>query len=165
MGVSLLILRAAHIMLALIWTGAQIFVAVFRLRATGLSGGRVMQALQLRRYRPALLPVGAITVLTGLVLYGRMVVSSRSGWLLSGPAILFAIGGLAGIAALVSGWFVSRPAYQRLITLATALAGGTQTPEQQGELEGLRHRLRRTARWIAVLLLAATLTMSLAPFA
>jgi hypothetical protein len=164
MGVWL-ILRAAHIVLALIWTGAQIFVAFFRLRATGLSGGRVMQALQLRRYRPTLLLVGAITVFTGLVLYGRMVVSSPSGWRLSGPAILFAMGGLAGIAALGSGWFVSRPAYQRLITLATALAGGTPTPEQQGELGRLRDRLRSTARWVAVLLLASVLTMSLAPFA
>jgi hypothetical protein len=161
-----MIVRAVHVVLAMIWTGAQVFVAFFdrRVRAAP-SGGRVMVALQQRRYRPTMLPVGAITILTGLALYGRMAAASSLGWVVSPHAIVLLIGGLAGIAALAMGWFVSRPSFERLIALSTAPPGGTQKPEQQAELEGLRRRLRHTARWIAVLLLGAMLTMSLAPFA
>ncbi len=167
MDLVFLIVRVAHIVLALLWTGAQVFVAFLdpRVRAAGPSGGRVMLALQQRRYRPTMLPVGAVTVLTGLALYGWMAASSAPRWAGSHHAIVLAIGGLAGIAALALGWFVSRPGFQRLSALTTTLAGGAATPEQQAELEGLRERLRRTARWIAALLLAALLTMSLAPFA
>jgi hypothetical protein len=160
-----MIVRVAHIVLAMIWTGAQVFVAFFdrRLRPAP-SGGRVMVALQQRRYRPTMLPVGAITILTGFALYGRTATASLS-WAGLSHAIVLGIGALAGIAALAVGWFVSRPTFQRLIALSTAVPGGTQTPEQQAELEGLRRRLRHLARWIAVLLLGAMLTMSLAPFA
>ena len=124
-----------------------------------------MLALQQRRYRPTMLPVGAITLLTGVVLFARMAASSPRGWALSAHALVLAIGGLAGIAALAMGWFVSRPAFQRLIALSTAAGGGTQTPDQQAELEGLRQRLRHAARGIAALLVGSMLTMSLAPFA
>jgi hypothetical protein len=161
------IVRAAHVVLALVWTGSQFYVAFLDrgVRAAGPSGGRVMLALQARRYRPTMLPVGAITIVTGLALYGWMAASSGPRWAGSHSAIALGIGGLAGIAALAIGLFVSRPMFQRLSALTTTLAGGTATPEQQAELDRLRHGLRRAARGIAALLLAALLIMALAPFA
>jgi hypothetical protein len=124
----------------------------------------VMLALQQRRYRPRMLTVGAITILTGLALYGRMAAASGLAWAGWHHAMTLGIGALAGIAALAMGWFVSRPAFQQLSALTAALAGGAGTPEQQAELDGLRDRLRRAARWIAGLVLFALLTMSLARY-
>jgi hypothetical protein len=161
------ILRATHVVLALVWIGAQVFVAFLdpRTRAGAQGGGRVMIALRQRRFRPTMLPVGAVTILTGLVLYGQMLAASPSGWAHWRHVIIIGIGGLAGIAALAMGVFISRPVYRQLIASSGAGAGGSQAVAQEAQLEGLRDRLRKTARWIALLLVAAALTMSLAPFA
>jgi uncharacterized membrane protein len=163
MHLLLIVVRAVHVGLGVFWAGTMLFVATFLdpgVRASGPEGGRVMQALQRRRYLQTMLTVGTLTVLSGLVLYWRMSGGNPPGWMRSRYGMTLSIGALAGIGALGIGWFVSRPTFRRL----GALTATPPSPDQQAEIQRLHDRLTGAVRWVAVLLSVAVLTMALARF-
>jgi uncharacterized membrane protein len=166
MDLVFVIVRAVHVVLAVFWAGTVFFVATFldpSVRAAGPAGARVMQALQQRRFTPTIITAGAITLLTGLALYGRMAAVSPA-WARSPIGMMLGFGALAGVAALATGVLVSRPTFRRMSALIASSPESGPTGDQQAEVDRLRGRLRLALRWTAGFLLVAVLAMALARY-
>lgn len=108
----MILLRLIHIVGGAFWVGAVLMTTVFlfpAVRATGAQGGRVMQELTGRRRLPVYMNVAAgLTMLSGLVMYGRLA-AANGAWAGTRVGITIGIGGLATIlAAIIGGAVVGR---------------------------------------------------------
>jgi len=163
------LLRALHVVLGVFWAGTLFFVVLFLdpgVRASGPEGGRVMQALQQRHYLAVMITVGAVTLLSGLLLLSRIPGGFSIAWASSRMGFILWTGAAAGIIAFCIGFFVSRPTLARMGTVSAALAsaGGPPDPAKLAELQGLRDRMTLAARLVAALLFLCILCMALARY-
>jgi uncharacterized membrane protein len=165
MDLTLLILRVVHIVGAIFWGGAVLFVVHFlepAVRDTGPDGAKVMQALQRRRYLDVVPITALLTLVSGYWLYWRVFGRLHPGPGASGAELALGIGGAAGLLAFVVGVTALRPAALRLGRLGAELA---QAPAERrealgGEMARLRARMRVAGRVVAGLLAVAMLTMA-----
>jgi uncharacterized membrane protein len=161
------IFRDLHVLLAVFWAGSMFFFVLFlepSVRSLGPDGGKFMQALVARRFLPILITVGALTLVSGLIVFWRLTNGFTGDWLLSGYAHSILGGATLGLVTLGIGFFVSRPTLQQLMQKGAAIAGGPPSEADQAEMARLQGRLRKAARTAAVLLLLSVLLMASARY-
>jgi uncharacterized membrane protein len=142
-----LLLRLVHIVGGIFWVGAMFLMAGFLIptaRATGRDGGKFMQHLMQQRKLPVYLASAMLlTVVSGFILYGRLV-----------AAILGASLGMA----------ISGTAARRMATIGQTVAQGGPSAEQQAEMTRLQSRMAMGSRIAAALLLIASVAMAIARY-
>lgn len=168
MRILLIVLRILHIGLGVFWAGTVFFVVSFlepTVRGAGPAGGAIMAGLQRRRFLNVLPAVGLLTILTGLTLY--MLLWGGSG--AATPAgMTLGVGGITAILALFVGWFFMRPAQLAAGRLGASLREMTEGPERLAavaDLDRLQRRVRRSARWVAILLAVTVVAMAVGRYA
>ena len=166
----LLILRVIHITTGVFWAGAAIMLAYFLLPATAASGpegSRVMRQLAMTNNFPMVMNVAAVlNILSGLMLYDSMSNHFQAEWIHSTHGMTLTIGGLAALVAFFMGFTINRPAGMRMAEIGKAIAasGGKPNESQAAEMAAIGKKLTKTTKRIAVFLIIAVLTMSMAKY-
>jgi uncharacterized membrane protein len=162
----LILLRIVHVLGGVFWAGAILFVVHFlepAVRDAGPDGAKVMQALAKRRYLEAVPATAFLTLVSGYALYWRTFGRFQPGPGASGPELAFGLGGLASLVAFVVGVSLLRPSALRIGELGAEMARAPAEgkPALQEEIGRLRLRMRKSGRWVAVLLAFAVVSMAL----
>ncbi|HEU5183246.1 MAG TPA: hypothetical protein VFU01_01680 [Gemmatimonadaceae bacterium] len=163
-----LVLRLFHVVGGIFWAGGAMLMTGFifpTVRASGPQGGRFMQELAQRKLPVFMNASAGLTMLSGLILYGRLA-AANGGWPATRSGIAFGIGGLAAIlAGIIGGAFVGRTA-QRLGKLGEKVqaSGGPPSPEQAAEMGRLQTRMWNAMRAVAALLAVAVVAMAIARY-
>jgi hypothetical protein len=161
-----IVLRLIHVVAGAIWVGMAAFATYYlqpAVQEVGPDGGKVMAALQ-RRGVMTIMPILAVaTLLSGLWLYLR----GGAGFARTGPGMVFGFGGVAAIAAWLTGMFVVRPAMMKSMALAQSL-GSSATPEERerngAEAQRLRARAAVAGKAMTHLLFLAVAAMAVARY-
>jgi hypothetical protein len=164
------VLRFIHIVSGVFWAGAVFLMVGFifpTVRATGPQGGRFMQEVMQRRKLPVFMNASAgLAMVSGFILYGRLVAATDGAWARTTSGMTFGIGALATIlAAIIGGGIVGRGG-ERLAKLGERVqaSGGTPSPEQAAEMSRLQGRVAKGARLVAGLLFVAVTAMAIARY-
>jgi len=169
-NVTMVVLRLIHILSGIFWVGTTFFLVGFLqpvVAQSGPEGGRFAQRLMSqKRFQAAMSVAAGLTILSGLVLYGRVSAGFQHAWVTSGPGLVLALGGLAAILAVVAGGALQRPTAARLGVLSSEIqrSGTAPTPAQMNEMQTLQHKVTRSSLWIVVLLILAVVSMSSARY-
>jgi hypothetical protein len=165
--ILLLLLRLVHIGAGVFWVGAFLLLARWILPAThevGPSAGPLMSTLMQKMRLPvALTGAAVLTVLSGFALYGRNIAATDGAFARTHSGMVFGLGGLAALVALVMGVIINRPVGVRLGVIAGEIAasGGVPTPELRAEMERLQARIAGSSRVISILLMVAVTAMAI----
>jgi hypothetical protein len=165
-----IVLRIVHVGAAMLWFGGAILSAFFldpTERALGRQAQPFMEHLMTRRKLGMYFPIVALlTILAGAALYWRASGGLDAAWIGSPPGLAFTLGGLAAIAAFVSGMALIMPAVsvQTAVGAELAASGAEPTAPQRERLAAADRQLR-LATWIDMpLLIFAALTMAIARY-
>ncbi|MBI2535838.1 MAG: hypothetical protein HYW06_02455 [Gemmatimonadetes bacterium] len=170
MDAFMIVLRLLHVALGVFWAGALFFLAWFLIpsvRDAGPDGAKVVQALQQRGFMNILPAAALLTILSGLILYWRVSGGFQPAWSRSPTGMSLGIGAVASIVGFGIGVGVMRPATLRANALSQTLGQLTEASARDArmaEIQGLRLRAARAARWVASLLLIAVITMAVARY-
>jgi uncharacterized membrane protein len=162
--------RFVHVVCGVAWAGAVIFIAWILLpaiRATGPTGGAVMQRLVRVQRLPVYLMVMAIlTILSGLSLFWMDMTAFGKVWMHTGPGRTFSAGAAIAILTAIFGMVVNTPAAKKMDVLMSSIqaAGAPPSPEQAAEMARLQNRLYRATQATAVLLLLVVICMGVARY-
>jgi uncharacterized membrane protein len=165
-----LVLRFVHIVGGVFWAGAVFLLVGFifpTVRETGQTGGRFMQELMQRRRLSVFMNSAAgLTMLSGFIMYGRLIAATNGAWGGTRAGMTLGIGGLATIIAAIIGGSVVGRGGQRLAKLGATIqaSGGPPSAEQSAEMSRLQTRMGKAMRAVAVLLLIAVTTMATARY-
>jgi uncharacterized membrane protein len=164
-----LLLRLIHILAGVFWAGSAFFLAGFlipTIRETGPEGGRVMGYLVGRRRLPVFVGIAMLlTVLSGIIMYGRTAAATHGTWTGTAPGIAYGVGGLSAILAAIVGMGISGAAGRRMAAIGQLVAeAGRPSPEQQAEIARLQHRMALGARIAAGLVAVAVVAMATARY-
>jgi uncharacterized membrane protein len=165
-----IVLRLIHVVSGAIWVGMVTFVTYYlqpAVQEAGPEGGKVMGAIE-RRGVMTVMPILAVaTLISGLWLYLRAAGGQHAAFARSGPGMAFGLGGLAAIAAWLTGMIVLRPAMMKAMALAQSL-GPSATPEERqrigAESQRLRARATTASKAVTHLLLLAIAAMAVARY-
>jgi hypothetical protein len=170
MNLTVLISRILHVGLGVFWAGT-IFFVVFLLepsvRSVGPDGARVMQALQKRGMLTILPVVAVLTILSGAFLYWHLFRDFGVEGITTPFGTALTIGGVASLVAFGQGFFLMRPATLRVGKLSASLGTTPDAGEReaiQAEIAELKTRSRTHARWVALWLGVAVVTMAVARY-
>lgn len=159
-----LLLRLVHILSGIFWAGTAFFNAGFLLPAvqeTGPAGGQFVQHLMAKRRVPIYLASAMLlTLISGFVLYGRLVSATNGAWAESRPGMVYGMGGLAALLAGVVGLGLSWSAGRRMAAIGQRITDAGPSPEQQSEIQRLQRRVALGARITAALLLISASAMA-----
>ena len=170
MNLLVLTLRLVHIVLGVFWAGTLIFFAAFlvpSVQDAGPDGGKVMAALQRRRFLDIMPIAAALTIISGVWLYWRISVVFNLVWVTSPVGLALGIGGLLSLVAFGIAVGVMRPAALRAGALAQLVAQSPEGPERAAQASALQQLRRRSAiagRLVAVLLTVTTALMAVARY-
>jgi len=161
-----LLLRAAHVLLAVLWVGATAFTTFLLMPAlqdAGPAAGPVMAALMRRKLSAFMASLGGTTVLTGLYLYYHFTNGFDPTVSGSMAARVFGMGGLAGIIALILGGAIITRNTKKMDALGSRLA---TVPEPQraaiaAEIAGARQRVVTYSRIVIALQMIAVVLMAI----
>jgi len=169
MNISLvIILRLIHILVGVFWVGGTVLVAFFLLptvQATAAVGGQFLATLMQRtKLTFVLAGAGLLVVLSGLWMYSGLY--GDIPWDTFGPHIVFGIGGIIALLALVIGAAIGPATARKMAALGARLAaqGTPPTPDQMNERARLMNRLANLARFNAAALLLAAAFMAVARY-
>ena len=163
------VLRFIHIVSGVAWAGAVFLMVGFVLpsvREAGPAGGRFMQAMQRRKLPVFINAAAGLAMLSGFILYGRLVAASDGAWAGTPAGMTFGIGAVATIlAAIIGGAIVGRGS-ERLGKLGERVqaSGAAPSPEQAAEMSRLQARVAKAARVVAGLLFVAVTAMAIARY-
>jgi hypothetical protein len=169
-SVLMIALRLIHIVSGVFWAGTVMAIAWFLLpaqKAVGQPGNVFMQQLMFRqRLRPFVLGAMALTILSGLAMYGRLAMLTDGAWAASRTGMVLGIGAVAAIIAGGIGAGVTGRLGKRMMALGSAIqaSGGPPTEAQKAEMEMLQGKLRNAFRIVAVLVLIAVIAMASARY-
>lgn len=163
-----LVLRFIHIVGGVFWVGAVFLMVGFifpTVRAAGPQGGRFMQELQRRRMSVFINAAAGLTMLSGFIMYGRMIAATDGAWGSTRAGMTFGIGGLATVLAAIIGGSIGRNG-KKLAKLGESIqaSGGAPSAAQTAEMTALQARMGAAMRVVAVLLLVAVTTMATARY-
>lgn len=156
-------LRLVHIVSGVLWVGAATMLAAYVLPAarSSESGLRFLRELIWVRNLPRYLNVVlGLSILSGLILYGNLMVLTQGAWARSRHGIVLGVGGTSAIIAAAIATFMAAPAIHRALELAEEDASPTETAAGENQAAVSRALRRYTiAMWIvvALLLVAASL--------
>ena len=167
----MIVLRLLHILGGIFWVGAMLIAAGFLYPAAreGPEGGRTLQRIMVRHRLSTWVSVAAaVTVLSGLWMYGRVAAATNGAWMRTRPGIALGVGGLLAIIAAVLAGAVIGPAGRRLGAIGARLQqveGGTPPPAADvAEMQRLQARLASTTRVVATLLVLTASAMAVARY-
>jgi hypothetical protein len=108
----------------------------------------------------------ALTILSGLAMYGRLAMLTDGAWAASRTGMVLGIGAVAAIIAGGIGAGVTGRLGKRMMALGSAIqaSGGPPTEAQKAEMEMLQGKLRNAFRIVAVLVLIAVIAMASARY-
>lgn len=161
-----LLLRAAHVLLAVIWVGATAFTTFLLMPAlqdSGPAAGPVMAALMRRKLSAFMASFGGLTVLTGLYLYYRFTGGFDPALSGSPGAMVFGTGGIAGIVALILGGAIITRNTKKMDALGARMATAPE-PERArlaAELAAARQRVVTFSRIVIALQMIAVVLMAI----
>ena len=149
----LLLLRFVHVVGGVLWVGGVCILAWFvgpTVRAEGADGVRFATRMMLERKLSQWLSAFAgLAILSGFILYTRATMGTDGAFARSRPGMVFGIGAVAALAAMVTGTTM-----------------GTATGKRMGAMRArLAQRNARGSRITAVLLVVATAAMAVARYA
>jgi uncharacterized membrane protein len=164
--VLFLLLRAAHVLLAVTWVGATVFTTFLLMPAlqdSGPAAGPVMAALMRRRFSAFMASLGGLTVVTGLYLYYRFTGGFDPALSGSIGAMVFGTGGIAGIAALILGGAVISRNTKKMADLGPRLAAasGPERAALAAEMDAARRRTATFSKIVVVLQAIAVVLMAI----
>ncbi len=163
---TMLILSLLHIVAGAFWAGAVLFGLLFLepvVEALGPAGGAFMQKLMTGTKLTVVMPVvGALTILSGAVMYWMVSDHFAAAWLGSAHGIAITVGAVTGIAAAVVGGPMSNPGRARAMAIRAGLKGAAPSTEQQSELATLASGLRLKSRLSGLLIFIALCGMAAA---
>jgi hypothetical protein len=166
MDITLFVLRVVHVVGAIFWGGAVLFMVDFlepSVRESGPEGVKVMQALRRRHYLEAIPFVAFLTLASGFWLYWRDFGRFHPGPGASPSELAYHVGGLAALAAFLLGITLMRPSALRIFRLGGEMASAPAERQAalRAEVDRLRARVRRSGRAIVVFLTIAMVTMAI----
>ncbi len=159
-------LRLVHIVAGVFWAGSAwfaAFVVIPTARGAGGEGRRFMERLT-RRLGPILGAAMLLTVIPGILLYGRMQVLLGRAWATSPSGRALGAGALAALLAVAVGFVVNAPAGVRLARLQRSLQGREPQDADALKVTALETRIARGTQAAAALLLVATGAMAIARY-
>ena len=158
--------RILHVVGGVIWVGSMFFVGTFLIPSmteAGPDSGKVMAALNRRKFMVVIPVIAILTMLSGLWLYARASMGFSPAYMSSGPGRTYGLGAVLAITGFTLGMTISRPAMMKINKLMQSAA--TASPAEReailGQVEGLRARGARWGRIIAFLLIGAATLMAL----
>lgn len=165
MDYGLLLARVIHVLAGVFWVGAMVFVSGFlipSLAEVGPDAGKVMAALERRKFMVIMPVIGTFTILSGLWLYWRASSGFQMNYMKSGPGHAYAFGAIFAIAAFVIGMTVTRPAMMKATALGQSAATlpESERPAIMAQAQALRKRGATGGNIVALLLLLAALMMA-----
>lgn len=118
------------------------------------------------RYPMYMSMVSLATILSGVYLFISNSGGLRSGWIQTGPGIVYTIGAVVGIGVFFMGFLMIRPRAERMSALGREIGakGGPPSPAQAAEMQKLNHELTRIEQVDFVLLTVALLAMAVARY-
>jgi uncharacterized membrane protein len=170
MDVYMIILRLIHITGGVFWVGSDLLMIYFvepTVVALGPAGGAFMQRLTKHTRYAQAMPIGALlTVVSGILLFGRVSGNFNGDWLLSTSGLLLSIGSIAGIIAFLEGMTLIGPTVNRMEQLRSSMEEQQGPPalEQLEEIQRLQTRLNRAYQYMIVLTLVSIAGMASARY-
>lgn len=162
----LAVLRAFHILGAVIWAGGTIVSAAFHEYV--IDPGAPERTIQrMAEYDQMSTMVGAsgiIGILAGLGLYWIVSDGLNPSWVTSTYGLTITIGAVAALAGFVVAVPMVAMTNERSKELHDELQGRELTEEDAATIEELYNRLRKGERWMSVLLTVAVLAMGIAQY-
>ncbi|MDQ2767830.1 MAG: hypothetical protein M3Y30_11820 [Gemmatimonadota bacterium] len=165
-----LLARFIHVVCGVVWAGSLLFIAFMlmpAIRATGPSGGAVMQQLfRNQRLQPFLITLMVFTVLSGLALYRLDMVAFGPNWVHTGPGRTFSAGAVFAILAVVVGLSINARAAEKIGARSASIqaAGKQPSTEQAAELGRLQTHLARGTLVSTALIIFAVTCMGVARY-
>jgi uncharacterized membrane protein len=161
-----LVLRAAHVLIAVFWVGAAFFTTFFLMPAlaeAGPAAGPVMSALLRRKIHAFMASIGGVTVLTGIYLYYRFTGGFDPALSGTRAAMVFGTGGLAGIVALILGGAVVGKNAKKMGELAARMATAPEAERAAiaSQVAAARQRAETASRIVIVLQIIAVVLMAI----
>jgi hypothetical protein len=156
-----LVSRTLHVLLAAIWVGSTVFITFMLMPALenlGPTGGQVMQRMNKGGLNAFMGAIGGLTAVTGVYLLWR--VSAAGGR----TAMIFGIGGVAGLAATILGGAVVGRAAQTAVTLMEQIATTPDGPTKNAlmlKVAAARGRMKSGGMVVLVLQIIALILMSI----
>ena len=133
-------------------------------KALGPDGGKFMQQLSMTNKMPLVMTLaGTITVVGGILLLERVSGGFRAEYFGTPHGIVLSIGATFAIIAYLIGLFVNRPTVERIATIGKQ-AQGNYSSEQMQEMQALRKKLFAAVNMTALLVLGASIFMSVAQY-
>jgi uncharacterized membrane protein len=143
----LLVLRFIHIIASVCWAGGGFIVFLFvepTAKALSPAGMQFLQYMVTkRRFSIFMVISSTLTVLTGALLIWQYASGNWSGYVSTGPGLVFALGSITGIVVYFVGMLGVNPRALKISRLGDEIqaAGGPPTPEQGAELHKLDKQL------------------------
>ena len=166
----MVILRLIHILGGVFWVGTVFFLAWFLLPAnktTGQAGLVVMQDVMMRRKLSVyLMTAMGLTILSGLLMYGRTIMITNGEWAHTTMARVLGFGALCGIVGGGLGGSVSKATGLRMAAIGKAIQDSGQPPteSQKAEIAALQAKNEKVMRYVAILLILAVAAMASARY-
>ena len=138
-----LVIRLLHIFSSVCWAGGGFIIFLFvepTAKALAPAGMEFMQFMVTKRRLSIYMVISStLTVLTGALLLWRFAGGNFSGYLSTGPGLVFTLGSITGVAVYFVGMFGVNPRAIKLGKIGDEIkaAGGPPTQEQITEM----HRL------------------------
>ena len=166
MSFGIALARIIHVLGGVIWVGSMFFISMFLIPSmteAGPDAGKVMAALNRRKFMIVIPIIALLTMLSGIWLYWRVSMGFNSAYMSSGPGRAYGLGATMAIVAFLIGMTITRPAMVKMNNLmaSAATASATERDTIMAEAQGARARGARWGRVIAFLLIGAATLMAL----
>jgi hypothetical protein len=165
MNLFMVILRFLHIIGGIFWVGVGWYFTIFflpRVKAFGQEQGRIMQTMSAPPFPTYMTIASTSVVLSGVLMYWYTSARFNAAWISTPSGIVLTIASLLGIFSFLEGFFVSRPASERMAELGrqAATAGGPPSPAMIQEMQMLAAKLERAVHRTAYVLLLTVIGMA-----
>lgn len=166
----MIFLRVIHILSGIFWVGTVFIITWFLLpanRTTGQAGMVMMQELMMKRKLSIyLLLAMLLTILSGLTMYGRMIMITHGEWASSMMARVLGFGALCGIVGGAIGGSISKATGVKMAAIGKAIQDSGQPPTeaQRAEIAALQDKMQKVMGYVVVLLILAVAAMASARY-
>lgn len=163
-------LRLVHIISGIFWVGTVFNIAWFLLpanRTTGQAGMVMMQELMMKRKLSIYLTLAMLlTILSGLTMYGRMIMVTHGEWASSMMARVLGFGALCGIVGGAIGGSVSKATGMKMAAIGKAIQDSGQPPTeaQRAEIATIQSKMEKMMSFVVILLILAVAAMASARY-
>jgi uncharacterized membrane protein len=166
----MVLLRLIHIIAGVFWVGTVFVIAWFLLpsnKETGQAGLVVMQEVMMKRKLSVYLVITmALTILSGLTMYARMMMITHGVWASTMMAKVLGVGALCAIVAGGVGGSISKRTGMQMAAIGSAIkaSGQPPTPAQLDEIGALQAKSQKVMGFVAILLVIALAAMASARY-